>query len=176
MPKSYAPEFRRRMVELVRSGRSAAGVAADVGVSEVSVYRFARDQVDRGERPGLSSLERVELLQAKRRIDALRWEVPYVSRVFRPARAGRFGRQLGANRAQTTSVIGFGAMLVLAVAASASTSCPARRTERGRWSRNEFDPFRAFSVQEVRRRPRASRRTRIRRVDAEAFSLHVRAG
>ena len=49
MPKSYAPEFRRRVVDLVRSGRSVAEVAADVGVSEGTLYRWkAQDQVDRG--------------------------------------------------------------------------------------------------------------------------------
>jgi transposase-like protein len=79
MPKSYAPEFRRRVVELVRSGRSVAAVAADVGVSEGTVYRWkAQDQVDRGERPGSSSLERVELLQARRRIRELETELAIV--------------------------------------------------------------------------------------------------
>ena len=79
MPKSYAPEFRRRVVELVRSGRSVAAVAADVGVSEGTVYRWkAQDRVDRGERPGQSSLERVELIQARRRIRELETELAIV--------------------------------------------------------------------------------------------------
>jgi transposase-like protein len=47
MPKSFAPEFRRRVVDLVRSGRSVAEVAADVGVSEGTLHRWkAQDQVD----------------------------------------------------------------------------------------------------------------------------------
>jgi transposase-like protein len=37
MSKSYAPEFRRRVVELVRSGRSVGVVAAEIGVSEATV-------------------------------------------------------------------------------------------------------------------------------------------
>lgn len=79
MPNSYAPEFRQQVVELVRSGRSVAEVAADVGMSEVTVYRWkAQDRVDRGERPGPSSLERVELLQAKRRIRELETELAIV--------------------------------------------------------------------------------------------------
>ena len=79
MPKSYAPEFRRRVVELVRSGRSVAAVAADVGVSEGTVYRWkAQDRVDRGERPGSSSLERVELFEARRRIRELETELAIV--------------------------------------------------------------------------------------------------
>jgi transposase-like protein len=79
MPKSYAPEFRRRVVELVRSGRPAAEVAADVGVSEATIYRWkAQDEVDRGERSGPSSLERVELAQARRRIRELETELAIV--------------------------------------------------------------------------------------------------
>ena len=63
----YAPEFRRRVVELVRSGRSVAVVSAEIGVSEATVYRWrAQDRIDRGERPGLSSVERSELAQARR--------------------------------------------------------------------------------------------------------------
>ncbi len=76
MPRSYAPEFRRRVVELVRSGRSVAVVAAEIGVSEATVYRWrAQDRIDRGERPGLSSLERSELAQARRRIRELEIEL-----------------------------------------------------------------------------------------------------
>jgi transposase-like protein len=74
--RSYAPEFRRRVVELVRSGQAVSVVAADVGVSEATVYRWrAQDQIDRGELPGLSSVERVELAQARRRIRELETEL-----------------------------------------------------------------------------------------------------
>jgi transposase len=76
VPRSYAPEFRRRVVELVRSGRAVSVVAAEVGVSEATVYRWReQDRVDRGERPGLSSFERVELAQARRRIRELETEL-----------------------------------------------------------------------------------------------------
>ena len=72
VPRSYAPEFRRRVVELLRGGRSVSGVAAEIGVSEATVYRWReQDRIDRGERPGLSSTERVELAQARRRIQEL---------------------------------------------------------------------------------------------------------
>ena len=76
MPRSYAPEFRRRVVELLRGGRSVSVVAAEIGVSEATVYRWrAQDRVERGEQPGLSSLERVELAQARRRIQELETEL-----------------------------------------------------------------------------------------------------
>jgi hypothetical protein len=63
---SYAPEFRRRVVELVRGGRPVSVVAAEIGVSEATVYRWReQDRIDRGEQGGLSSVERVELAQAR---------------------------------------------------------------------------------------------------------------
>jgi transposase-like protein len=76
MARSYAPEFRRRVVELVRSGQAVTVVAAEVGVSEATVYRWReQDRVDRGELPGLSSVERVELAVARRRIRELETEL-----------------------------------------------------------------------------------------------------
>ena len=76
MSRSYALEFRRRVVEFVRSGRSVGGVAAEIGVSEATVYRWrGQDRVDRGERPGLSSVVRVELAAARRRIRELETEL-----------------------------------------------------------------------------------------------------
>ena len=76
MPRSYAPEFRRRVVELVRGGRSVGVVAAEVGVCEATIYRWReQDRIDRGERPGLSSVERVELAVARRRIRELETEL-----------------------------------------------------------------------------------------------------
>ena len=76
MPRSYASEFRRRVVELVRSGRSVSLVAAEVGVSEATVYRWReQDRVDRGDQPGLSSVERGELALARRRVRELETEL-----------------------------------------------------------------------------------------------------
>jgi transposase-like protein len=48
----------------------------EIGVSEATVYRWrSQDRVDRGEQPGLSSVERVELAQARRRIHELETEL-----------------------------------------------------------------------------------------------------
>lgn len=81
MPRSYAPEFRRQVVELVRGGRSVRVVAAEIGVSEATVYRWCgQDRIDRGEQPGLSSVERVELAQARRRIRELEKELEIVKK------------------------------------------------------------------------------------------------
>jgi transposase len=76
MPKSYAAEFRRRAVALAHSGRPVGQVAVDLKVSEATLFRWVvQDQVDRGERPGLPTVERVEIAQAKKRIGELETEL-----------------------------------------------------------------------------------------------------
>ncbi len=45
-------------------------------MSEATLFRWvAQDQVDRGERPGLPTVERVELAQARKRIGELETEL-----------------------------------------------------------------------------------------------------
>ena len=72
MGKSYAAEFRHRVIQRVRDGRSVKVVATELGVSEASAFRWmAQDRVDRGERASLSSVDRAELAQVHRRIREL---------------------------------------------------------------------------------------------------------
>jgi transposase len=81
VPRSYAPEFRRRVVELVRAGRPVSVVAAEIGVSEATVYRWrVQDRIDCGEQPGLSSADRSELAVARRRIRELETELEITGR------------------------------------------------------------------------------------------------
>jgi transposase len=76
MPKAYPAEFRARAVALVRAGKSVRVVATELGISESGLYRWVnQDQVDRGERRGLSSREHAELVAAKRRIRQLEAEL-----------------------------------------------------------------------------------------------------
>jgi transposase-like protein len=76
MPKSYPPEFRRRVVELCRAGGPPSKVARDLAVSEATVYRWiAQDEVDLGKRPGTRSGEHVELSRARARIRELEAEL-----------------------------------------------------------------------------------------------------
>jgi transposase len=77
MPKSYSSEFRRRVVELCRSGgRRPRSVAEKFDVSEATVYRWiAQDEVDLGERPGVRSGEHAELSEARARIRELEAEL-----------------------------------------------------------------------------------------------------
>ena len=74
--KGYPPEFRRRVVELVEGGRKVAEVAADLGVSEQSIYTWRRRaRIDAGVEAGLTSAEKAELAAARRRIRELETEV-----------------------------------------------------------------------------------------------------
>lgn len=74
--KGYPPEFRRRVVELVEGGRKVAEVAADLGISEQSIYTWRRQaRIDAGVEPGLTSAEKAELAAARRRIRELETEV-----------------------------------------------------------------------------------------------------
>ena len=54
--RDYPSAFRRRVVGLVESGCKVAAVAADLGISEQSVYSWRRGaRVDAGAEPGLTS-------------------------------------------------------------------------------------------------------------------------
>jgi transposase-like protein len=78
MPKvpPYPEEFRRRAVELVRSsGDPLAKVARDLGVSETGLRNWVTQaEIDAGERAGLSSAERRELAELRRRNRVLELE------------------------------------------------------------------------------------------------------
>lgn len=76
MPRSYPPEFRRRVLDLLAAGRSVTAVAEDLGISGACIYNWRKqDRIDRGEIVGLSTRERSELVAARRRINALEAEL-----------------------------------------------------------------------------------------------------
>jgi transposase-like protein len=74
--RGYPAEFRRRVLDLVEAGRKIAEVAADLGISEQTIYTWRRqDRIDRGLEPGLSSAEKAELVAARKRIRELETEL-----------------------------------------------------------------------------------------------------
>ncbi len=76
MPKSYPPEFKARVLALLKAGRSIQQVALELELSEATIYTWRKqDEIDSGARPGLSSPQAAELAAARRRIRELEEEV-----------------------------------------------------------------------------------------------------
>jgi transposase len=79
MPRTrgpYPPEYRKRLVELVRAGRSAESLAKEYEASGESIRQWVR-QADRdaGRRPdGLTTEDKSELQRLRRENAALREE------------------------------------------------------------------------------------------------------
>jgi transposase-like protein len=47
--RGYPPEFRQRVIELVEGGRRVAEVAADLGISQQTIYTWRRQaRIDAG--------------------------------------------------------------------------------------------------------------------------------
>jgi transposase len=74
--RGYPPEFRRRVLDLLDSGRKVVDLARDLGISNQTIYIWRRQEaIDRGLLAGLTSAEREELAAAKRRIRELETEL-----------------------------------------------------------------------------------------------------
>jgi transposase len=82
MPAAKPPEFRRRAVELAHRGdQSVPQIAKDRGISESCLRRWmAIDDVDSGRKEGISSDERRELVELRRRNRVLETEVEILKR------------------------------------------------------------------------------------------------
>ncbi|MDV6271005.1 transposase [Rhodococcus globerulus] len=81
MPRRYPPEFRRKVLDLLRSGRTVAEVAAGLGVTEQTIYNWRNQElIDTGQKPGLSSIESAEVAAARRRIAELETELAIAKR------------------------------------------------------------------------------------------------
>ena len=76
MPHKYPAALRRQVIELARSGTKIAQLAATFGMSDATIYNWLKqERVDRGEVPGLSTEEALDLAAAKRRIKQLETEL-----------------------------------------------------------------------------------------------------
>jgi transposase len=51
--KRYPAEFRQRVLDLVREGRTVVDVAAELGIGQQTIYNWRhQERIDRGEIPG----------------------------------------------------------------------------------------------------------------------------
>jgi transposase-like protein len=76
MPAAKPPEFRRRAVELARlREQPIAKIAQDLGISESCLRRWMeQDAVDAGRKEGLTSAEKRELVELRRKNRVLEME------------------------------------------------------------------------------------------------------
>jgi transposase-like protein len=76
MPRSYPPEFRRKVLDLVASGRKVAEVARLLGISDQTIYVWYRQHlIDTEQLPGTNSSDLSELAAARKRIAELEAEL-----------------------------------------------------------------------------------------------------
>ncbi len=76
MPRHYAPELRRRVIDLIEGGKTVAEVAAMVEPTDQTIYNWwNRHLVDTGRRVGTPTIENSELVAARHRITELEKEL-----------------------------------------------------------------------------------------------------
>ena len=80
--RSYPPDFRQKILELIRSGRSGNAVAKQFGVSRQTITNWLKqDDADSGRRPDvLTSDERAELVRLRRENKRLTTEQEILSK------------------------------------------------------------------------------------------------
>lgn len=82
MPVAKPPEFRRRAVELARRREQPiTKIASDLGIAESCLRRWVKEaDVDEGRAEGVTSAERRELVELRRRNRVLEMELEILKR------------------------------------------------------------------------------------------------
>jgi transposase-like protein len=61
MPRSCPPEFRSKVLDLLKAGRTVAQIAHELQVSDQTIYTWRQQSlVDASLEPGLTSAEKTE--------------------------------------------------------------------------------------------------------------------
>jgi transposase len=82
MPRPHPPEFRQRAVDLARlKTKPIAQIAADLGISESCLRNWVHQaDVDEGEKEGLSTDDRAELVRLRRELRVKDMEIEILKR------------------------------------------------------------------------------------------------
>jgi len=73
--RAYDPQFRERILELIRSGQSVKKLAREYEVHFATLYHWKKQaEVDAGKAPGLTTDEKKELSRLRREVEVLREE------------------------------------------------------------------------------------------------------
>jgi transposase len=96
----YPPEFRARVVELARAGRSLASLAKEFGVTDMSIRNWLRQaDLDTGRRSdGLTTEEKQELARLRKENARLREERDILEKA-----TAWFAREAGARKKRSDS-------------------------------------------------------------------------
>ena len=80
--RSFTPEFKAEIVELCRQGdRSIGQIAKDFDLGETAVRAWVHQaEIDQGERAGLTTEERAELIRLRRENRRLQMDVDLLKR------------------------------------------------------------------------------------------------
>jgi len=98
VPKPFPKEFREDVIRVARtSDSSVAQIAKDFGISESCLHRWlAMDDVEQGNRPGVTASESAELRELRRRNklleqenEVLRRAAAYLSQANLPGSLGK---------------------------------------------------------------------------------------
>ena len=82
MPRAFPAEFRQKAVELARErAKPIREIAQDLGIAESCLRRWvAQADVDAGRREGLSSADRAELVDLRRKLRTAEMEIEVLKR------------------------------------------------------------------------------------------------
>jgi transposase len=75
MPRRYPPEFRRKVLDLLKDGRKIAEVAVLLRVRTDHLHVRNQEPIDTGQRPAVSSTDHAEMIAARKRSGELETEL-----------------------------------------------------------------------------------------------------
>ncbi len=106
--QAYPPEFRREAIRLVRASdeeHPIPRIAREIGVSDGTLRNWVnQDEIDSGERAGLTTEEKEEFRKLRREVKTLRQE----KEILRKAVVGSTGERNGLGQCSSRGIVSEG--------------------------------------------------------------------